>query len=29
MDENEKLWISQFEENQERIMNSSDDYLPF
>ena len=31
MDENEKLWISQYEENQERIMNmnSSDDDLPF
>jgi hypothetical protein len=31
MDENEKHWISQFEENQERIMNmySSDDDLPF
>ena len=31
LDENEKHWISQFEENQERIMNmnSSDDDLPF
>ena len=31
MDESEKHWISQFEENQERIMNmnSSDDDLPF
>ena len=31
LDENEKHWISQFEENQERIMNmnSSEDDLPF
>ena len=31
LDENEKHWISQFEENQERIMNmnSSEDGLPF
>ena len=31
MDEDEKHWISQFKENQERIMNmnSSDDDLPF
>ena len=31
LDENEKHWISQFEENQEKIMNmySSDDDLPF
>ena len=31
LDENEKHWISQFEENQERIMNmnSSDDDFPF
>ena len=32
LDENEKHWISQFEENQERIMNmrvSDDDDLPF
>jgi hypothetical protein len=29
MDENEKHLISQFEENQKRIMNSSDYYLPF
>jgi hypothetical protein len=31
LDENEKHWINQFEENEERIMNmnSSDDDLPF